>query len=153
MPTAWRIVPPKRVADAFSGEGARWFGGRWNSVGVPMVYTAESKALAALEILVHVDSGELLEEFLCIPVTFDKRLMRSLSFDDLPEDWRTNPPPPSTQQLGDRWARAKASILLEVPSILIPGESNYLINPAHPNIGKMKTGAPQPFEFDSRLLK
>lgn len=153
MLTVWRIIPPKRVADAFSGEGARLFGGRWNSVGVPMVYTAESKALAALEILVHVDSGELLEEYLCIPVQFDKRQMRSLSFDDLPEDWRANPPPPSTQQLGDRWAQAQESALLKVPSILIPGESNYLINPQHSNIGKLKTGAPQPFEFDPRLLK
>lgn len=153
MPAAWRIVPPKRATDAFSGEGARLYGGRWNSVGVPMVYTAESMALAALEILVHVDAGELLEEYLCIPVSFDKRLVRTLGFDDLPADWRKNPPPVSAQCLGDEWARGCLSAVLEVPSVLIPGESNYLINPAHPNFGKLETGVPQPFEFDPRLLK
>lgn len=153
MPTAWRIVPPGRVAGAFSGEGARLYGGRWNSMGVPMVYAAESKALAALEILVHVDHGELLEEYLCIPVSFDKRLMRALRFDDLPPDWRRNPPPVSAQHLGDCWAQTQESVVLEVPSVLIPGESNYLINPVHPNIGKLKMGAAQPFEFDPRLLK
>ena len=153
MPTAWRIVSPHRAADAFSGEGARLFGGRWNSAGVSMVYTAESRALAALEILVHVDAGELLEEYLCIPVSFDKRLVRALDFDDLPDDWRVNPQPVSTQQLGDRWAQGRRSVVLEIPSVLIPGESNYLINPAHPNFGKLKIAAPQPFEFDPRLLK
>lgn len=153
MPTAWRIVPARRIERAFSGEGARLFGGRWNSAGVPLVYAAESKALAALEILVHVDSAALLEDYLCIPVSFDRRLVRSLDFGDLPEDWRANPPPVSVQQLGNRWAAGQASVLLQVPSVLIPGESHYLINPAHPGFVKLKTGAPQPFEFDPRLLK
>ncbi|MDF7826427.1 RES family NAD+ phosphorylase [Pontiellaceae bacterium B12227] len=153
MPTAWRIVPPHRVADAFSGEGARLFGGRWNPAGVPVVYVAESKALAALEILVHVDDGALLEEYLCMPVTFDKRLVRSLCVDDLPADWRATPPSMSAQQIGATWARLQHSAVLKVPSVLIPSESNYLINPAHPNVGKLKIGPLQPFEFDPRLLK
>lgn len=153
MPKAWRIVPPGRVADAFSGEGARLFGGRWNSAGVPMVYCAESMALAALEILVHVDRGELLEEYLCIPVTFDKRLFQVLEFGSLPDHWRTSPPPVSTQKLGNDWVHGGAALILKVPSVLVPGESNYLINPLHPNLGKLKIGVPQPFEFDPRLLR
>ncbi|VGO16751.1 hypothetical protein PDESU_05343 [Pontiella desulfatans] len=153
MPVAWRIVPPSRVADAFSGEGARLFGGRWNPVGVPVVYAAESKALAALEILVHVDDAELLGDYLCMPVSFDKRMLSVLGFEDLPGDWRDCPPPASTQGLGDRWVRGQSSVVLEVPSVLIPGESNYLINPRHPNFGKLRIGAPEPFEFDPRLLK
>jgi RES domain-containing protein len=153
MPVGWRIISAHRAVDAFSGEGARLFGGRWNSEGIPMVYVAESMALAALEILVHVDDGDFLEEYLSIPVTFDKRMVRVLGFDALPADWRETPPPVSTQQLGDRWAREQSSALLQVPSILIPGERNYLINPQHPAIGKLKIGAPQPFEFDPRLMK
>jgi RES domain-containing protein len=153
MLTAWRILPPHRAMDAFSGEGARLFGGRWNSIGVPMVYAAESKALAALEILVHVDDGSLMENYLCIPIQFDKRWVRSLSFEDLPKEWRRMPPAPSTQSIGSTWALENRSVILEVPSVLIPGESNYLINPRHPNIGKLTMGPPEPFEFDPRLLK
>ena len=153
MPTAWRIVKPRRVGDAFSGEGARLFGGRWNPVGKPMVYAAESKALAALEILVHVDDGGLMDEYLCIPVRFDKRLMRSLDLKSLPGNWRANPPPASTQEIGAGWLGEAGSVVLEVPSVLIPGESNYLINPLHPAFGKLGIGAPEPFEFDPRLLR
>lgn len=153
MPTAWRIVKPCRVADAFSGEGARLFGGRWNSIGTPMVYAAESKSLAALEILVHVDVAELMDEYLCLPVRFDKRWVRSLDFSSLPDQWRNPMPPAATQHLGDAWADGQSSVVLEVPSVLIPGESNYLINPRHPNLGKLRIGPPEPFEFDPRLLK
>ena len=153
MPIVWRIVPPHRVADAFTGEGARLFGGRWNSPGVPMVYTAESKALAALEILVHVNEGELLNEYLCIPVTFEKQNFQTLEFSDLPDGWRKNPPPVSVQKLGTVWAAGKCSPVLKVPSVLISGESNYLINPQHRDFGLLKLGPPQPFEFDPRLLK
>lgn len=153
MPTAWRIVKPRRVADAFSGEGARLFGGRWNPVGRPVVYAAESKALAALEILVHVDDGGLMDEYLCMPVRFDKRLVRSLDLKSLPNNWRANPPPASTQMIGADWLGEGGSVVLEVPSVLIPGESNYLINPQHPAFGKLGIGAPEPFEFDPRLLR
>lgn len=153
MPTAWRIVKPYRVADAFTGEGARLYGGRWNSPGTPVVYAAESKALAALEILVHVDVAELMDDYLCIPVQFDRRLVRSLDMKALPTEWRDPLAPPSTRAMGDAWAADQHSVLLEVPSVLVPGESNYLINPRHPGFGKLKIGPPEPFEFDSRLLR
>ena len=153
MLLAWRIVKPARVADAFSGEGARLYGGRWNSAGTAMVYSAESKALAALEILVHVDAAELLDDFLCIPVRFDPRQVETLDFDSLPEDWRNPLAPPSTRRMGDAWVAQAVSAVLKVPSVLIPGECNYLLNPRHPAFGKLKIGAPEPFEFDPRLLK
>jgi len=153
MSTAWRIVKPYRVADAFTGEGGRLFGGRWNSVGTPMAYAAESKALAALEILVHVDDDYLMDEYLCIPVRFDARLGRNLDLRSLPGNWRKTPPSCSTQRTGDAWVEGNLSVVLKVPSVLIPGESNYLINPRHRNFGKLKIGAPEPFEFDPRLLK
>ena len=153
MLTVWRMVKQQRVADAFSGEGARLFGGRWNSGGLPFIYAAESRALAALEILVHVDDGGLMEDYLCIPVRFDRRLMQRLASVSLPGNWRTSPPPRATQRVGDEWAREARSVVLEVPSVLIPGESNYLINPRHPGFKKLKIGVPEPFAFDSRLSK
>ncbi len=153
MATAWRIIKPHRVAEAFSGEGARIYGGRWNSVGIPVVYAAESKALAALEILVHVDMAELMDDYLCIPVQFDRRLAKSLDLQTLPDHWRDPRASASTRDIGDAWVARKSSVVLEVPSVLIPGESNYLINPRHSNFGKLKIGAPEPFEFDRRLLK
>lgn len=151
MPTAWRIISPKRAAAAFSGEGARLYGGRWNPPGVSLVYTAESRALAALEILVHVDDGELLEEYLCIPVSFEKHVCRVLNLNDLPFDWRASPAPVSTRRMGEQWALERLSAVLQVPSVLIPGESNYLLNPLHPDFRKLSIGSPQPFEFDPRL--
>ncbi len=153
MPTAWRIVKPSRVGDAFSGEGARLYGGRWNSVGVPMVYAAESKALAALEILVHVDVGEIMNDYLCVPVYFDARLMKRVDPRSLPDNWRAPSTSSSTRSLGDAWTADGLSVVLEAPSVIVPGESNYLINPRHPNFGKLKIDPPEPFEFDSRLLR
>jgi len=153
MPTAWRIIKPSRVFDAFSGEGARLFGGRWNSVGTPMVYAAESKALAALEILVHMDDEHLMEEYLCIPVCFDSRLVRNLDLLSLPKSWRETPPSCLTQCMGDVWVTEALSVVLAVPSVLVPSESNFLINPKHPGFGDLKIGKPESFEFDPRLLK
>ncbi len=153
MPIAWRIVKPYRVAEAFFGEGARLYGGRWNPIGTAMVYAAESKSLAALEILVHVDVAELLDNYLCIPIRFDGQLVRTLGFSALPNNWRDPLLPSSTQEMGLAWVKDELSAVLKVPSVLVPGESNYLINPNHPNFGKLNIGGPEPFEFDPRLLK
>ncbi len=153
MPTVWRIVKPYRVAEAFTGEGARIYGGRWNPIGTAMVYTAESKSLAALEILVHVDAADLMDNYLCIPVRIDSRQIRTLDFLDLPEDWRNPLLPSSSQKMGQAWVEEGLSSVLKVPSVLIPGENNYLINPKHLNFGKLEIGIPEPFEFDPRLLK
>ena len=153
MRKAWRIVKPYHAEDAFSGEGARRYGGRWNSVGMSMVYTAESKALAALELLVHLDQESVLENYLCIPIRFSETCLRTLDARGVPSDWRNHPPPRSVQQLGDCWLKDQVSVVLEVPSVLIPGERNYLINPFHPDFSELERGAPEPFEFDPRILR
>ncbi len=153
MRKAWRIVQPCHADDAFSGEGARLYGGRWNSVGMSMVYAAESKALAALELLVHLDQESVLDNYLCIPVQFSEAHLRTLDAQGLPSEWRNHPPPCSIQTLGNQWLRGQVSVVLEVPSVLIPGERNYLINPFHHDFYKLKQGAPEPFEFDPRVLR
>jgi RES domain-containing protein len=149
--SAWRIVQERHAAEAFSGEGARLYGGRWNSPGIPMIYTAQSRALAALEMLVHLDSPLLLRSFLLFEVTFDDAAVMEINPTDLPANWRDEPVPPGTQAIGDAWAAKAATPILRVPSVLIPQEGNFLLNPRHPEMSKVQFGKPEQFAFDPRL--
>ena len=146
---AGRIVKAKHAATAFSGEGARLYGGRWNSPGVSLVYTSGTKALAALESLVHLNPPVIFK-YAAIPIEFDAALVEKVTA--LPADWNDMPAPPSTRAIGDLWAKQARSAVLELPSVIIPGESNYLLNPAHPDFKKIVIGKPEPFSFDPRLL-
>jgi RES domain-containing protein len=150
--TAWRITKRKHARTAFSGEGARQFGGRWNHPGVPMVYAAETRSLAALEILVHVGSAELLEKYVLFEVGIDEALVTRLEADKLPKNWRADPPPEKLRTLGDEWALSANSAVLQVPSALVAGEKNFLLNPRHPDFSRLRLGRPQPFDFDPRLV-
>lgn len=149
MKQAWRIVKEKHASTAFSGEGARLYGGRWNSPGTGVVYTSGSKALAALESLVHLNPPVIFK-CVAIPIEFDDALVEKLTA--LPLDWTEKPPPPANMEIGDLWAKAARSAVLELPSAIIPGEPNYLLNPAHPDFNKIAIGKPEPFSFDPRLL-
>ncbi len=151
MAAGWRIVPEARARDAFIGEGARLYGGRWNSPGVAIVYASQHKSLAALELLVHRDPRRA-NRFKTFFFQFPESLVEAVALRDLPKDWRQEPPPPSTQQLGDAWLREARSVVLAVPSIIIPEELNYLLNPNHPDFKKITIGKPQNFTFDARLL-
>ena len=125
-------------------------GGRWNSMGTCMVYTWESLALATLEASVHLPSYELLKIYQCISISFPKAMVMK---PDLLEEWNLRPPGPASQFVGDEWIKNKQSAVLQVPSIIIPGESNFLINPAHPDFAKMNIGIALEFPYDSRLHK
>ena len=151
--TAWRIVQAGHADEAFSGEGARLYGGRWNRRGTRMVYTAGSISLAALEMLVHLDAYQLLSAYVCIPVEFDDSMCLRIGPSDVPVDWTSDPAPASTQDIGTDWARDAASVVLAVPSVLVPPETNFLINPLYPDFGKLTIGVPQPFQYDPRLIK
>lgn len=153
MPAGWRIVPAVNAAKAFDGEGARLYGGRWNSVGVAMVYTSEHKSLAALETRVHIDTAKKIKRYKCFVFHFDENLMKVFRAGTLPKDWQQEPPPPSIQKLGDAWVKSNDSAILAVPSVIIPNELNYLINPNHPDFAKIKIEKPNNFAFDPRLLK
>ena len=151
--TAWRIVKAARVRDAFSGEGARRAGGRWNPPGAAVVYTAGSLALAALEVLVHLDGPQLLPSYRQIPVEFDQGLCRYLDLAALPPDWSDNPAPESTRRMGAEWITSQASLILAVPSAVVPDELVFLINPAHRDLPRLQIGKPASFRFDPRLIK
>lgn len=148
----WRIVPEDQAATAFDGEGARLYGGRWNSVGVAMVYASEHKSLAALELRVHINTTKRLKGYKCFAFEFDEKLVKVFPDGSLPKDWQQEPPPPSLQRLGDAWVRASDSPILAVPSVIIPDERNYLLNPKHPEFAKIKIAKSEHFTFDPRLL-
>ena len=149
---ARRLVSPQFADSAFDGEGARLYGGRWNSKGTPMVYTSSSLALAAMEMLVHLlrDPERLKDLYVYIDAVFDKEDIITLDPAALPENWRDDVR--ITRAVGDQWVTNRASLVLEVPSAVIPEEPNYLINPKHPDAGKLSLSAPKPFQFDPRLI-
>lgn len=150
--SAWRIVKRKLAQEAFSGEGARLYGGRWNSPGVSVVYTAQSQSLATLELLVHLESSDLLHEYMVIEAQFDASLVTRIAKASLPKDWRESPPPASARAIGDAWIAADASPVLELPSAIIPAESIFLLNPEHSAFSRIEIGEPHWFEFDPRLI-
>jgi RES domain-containing protein len=151
--TAWRITKRKHARKAFSGDGARQFGGRWNHPGTDIVYTAQSQSLAALEMLVHLDSSDLLEKYVLTGVEFDPSLIRLVALSALPRHWRSEPPSPEVRSAGDNWVLARSSAVLQAPSILVPGENNFLLNPEHQDFARLRFGNPLAFRFDPRLAR
>jgi RES domain-containing protein len=148
---SWRIVAALHAAHAFDGDGPRLLGGRWNSPGVRVVYTSENAALAALEVLVHLKRMASLPEFALISCEFGEKLVDVVT--DLPHGWRNYPPLPEQQAIGDEWVRSARSAVLRVPSVIVPGENNYLLNPTHPKFKKIAIGKPERFALDLRLTK
>ena len=151
MMRAWRIVRQDHGSAAFDGEGAWRFGGRWNSRGTRTVYTSATLSLAALETLVHLNPPVAFK-YVAIPIDFDEALVETVAAKHLPADWNEEPPPPSTAEIGDRWVKESRSAVLELPSVIIPAELNYLLNPAHSDFKRIRIGKPMPFSFDPRLI-
>lgn len=151
MITAWRICKARHLATAFDGRGAAEHPGRWNPAGVPVVYLAESRSLASLEVLVHAEDLTLLTaiHWVAVPVTFDEALLHRPK--RVPDDWRVVPVPPATREFGRAWVAAGTSVVLRVPSVVTAGEFNLLVNPRHPDFPRLKFGAPEPLAFDPRL--
>jgi RES domain-containing protein len=151
MLVVWRLLTARFADSAFTGEGARLYGGRWNRKGVLMVYTAGSQSLATLEMLVQDEP--LRARYVMIPVTLPKSLkIERVTEDELPADWRDFAAREHTQAIGTAWAKRKSSAVLAVPSAVIPAEHNYLLNPLHPSFSKIEIGEPQDFITDLRLV-
>jgi RES domain-containing protein len=152
--TAYRICKAKYAKlpyDPFDGEGARRAGGRWNSPGRAAVYTAQSAALAAMEMLVHLGESEILMRYVLIPVEFPARLIRDIDPAGLPKKWWGDPAPPRLRRIGDEWIETAASAVLKVPSAVVQSECNYLLNPAHPSFRHLTIRPARSFRFDPRL--
>ena len=146
----------KRLSEAFTGEGARIGGGRWNYPGTSIVYLSETLSLAVLELFIHFTRKDiaLSASLRAIPVEIpDSIKMLEISVKDLKSDWRTSPPPDSTRSIGTEWVKKGASAILRVPSVIIPEEYNFAINPKHADFSKIMTGKPQRFALDGRMWK
>ena len=150
----WRISKRKYADTAFSGEGARRVGGRWNSRGQGMVYTSGTLSLAALEVFVHMEIEDVATMLAWIRVDVPKEVrIEHLEVAQLPPDWRNIPAPAVLATMGDDWFKSGSTAILAVPSVVIPMEYNYLINSSHPDFVKLTVESPQPFELDPRLWK
>ena len=149
----WRICRARFAGEAFSGEGARRFGGRWNSRGVPMVYASSSLALAAIELFVHLEPNLQPDDLVSIAATLPEgEPAERLEPGKLPAGWWADDFEP-LQRIGDKWIREKSSLTLSVPSAALRTEWNVLVNPLHPAIAKIKVEAPQAFRFDARMFR
>ena len=151
---AWRITKAKHAATAFSGSGAKTYGGRWNSPGTAIVYTAGSASLAILEMLVHLQAHELMRRYVIFEASFADTLVKTMAAAALPKTWRRSPPSATSQhQVGDAWVADAGSAVLRLPSVIVPSEWNYLLNPAHPDFARITIGPKQSIKFDPRLIK
>ena len=153
MITAWRLVKSRHAQAAFDGEGARLHGGRWNSPGTRVAYASDSVALAALEVLAHLQSTAVLQAYSLATIRFPESVVETLDSASLTSEWRRFPSPPENQAVGDTWVAEGRSLVLRVPSAIVPSASNYLINPAHSRFTVAVIEKPEIFAFDSRLLK
>lgn len=149
--TLWRLSPAYHAAKAMSGDGAYRRGGRWNPPGLRVVYCAESRSLAVIEVLVNVKQVALLgdQAWVFIPVDVPSEWVEKPA--RVPDTWRAMPYGPASQAFGAEWVQAARTPALRVPSVIVSGEFNYLLNPAHPGFKRIKAGPPEPFAFDPRF--
>lgn len=152
MPSAWRLTKTKYLASAWDGGAAKRSGGRWNSVGVAVVYASANLSLALVEVLVHLPSG-ILPAYSAVPAEFDDSMVTAVARVHLPTNWKDHPTPTETRAIGDKWVADRPSAVLQVPSVVVPDECNYVLNPSHPDFGRVMIGTPTPFPFDPRLPK
>jgi RES domain-containing protein len=150
----FRIERGKYLETTLQGIGAASTEGyRWNSLNTFLVYAAESRALAILEVSVHLDLSEDLPNdrfYVEIDIPDDVAIFE-LSMDELPENWDAKSPILETQFIGDDFVAQKNAAVLKVPSAIVPPEFNYLINPNHPDAVKITVVSIQPLQFDNRL--
>ncbi len=154
---AWRIATdtPDYTADDTTGNGAFGSGGRWNRIGTPMLYASGSIALACLETLVHLGAVDLpLNRYLVEIEIPDDVWSRTLAFDRAKNvGWDASPAGKASLDAGDQWIAARTSLLLTVPSAIVPEESNLLINPLHADLTRLLLRKVRRWTYDTRLRK
>lgn len=154
MIRAFRLCKSRHAASAFTGEGARLNGGRWNSPGKAVVYTSSSLSLATLEVLVHLEDPEVLANlFSWASLEIPRQIVEMVDADTLPSGWNSDESGTISRAAGDAWLDSMRSCVLAVPSVVTPGEWNYLLNPAHQDFMQIQIGPFERFRPDPRLLQ
>ncbi len=137
-----------------SGQGAKLFGGRWNSKGFSMLYTSSTRALAALEVLVHMPINNVKQmDFSIVSISLPENSMEEVKYNVIKKEIDESGLNSNFKLIGDDWIKRNSSLLLKVPSVVINEEYNFLINPAHKDFTKVKILSIQPFSFDERLMR
>lgn len=150
----WRLVKTKYASTAFNGAGARLHGARWSSRGTRVAYASSNSALAVLEALVHMTGGGgIVPGYSLVTATLPDGLVDEMAAADMPAGWDSSPVPPEVQAIGDAWTRSGRSLALQVPSAVVEGSFNILINPDHPVLAQFVVESSVPFAFDPRLLR
>jgi RES domain-containing protein len=147
----WRISA--KAYWKFDGVGAKRAGGRWNSPGYAIVYTSATASLAVLEFFVHLNRDRAVRQLVLTSAEIPNDIRKErVELSDLPARWRDLPSPEYLQSIGNDWIARSLSAVLAVPSAVIPQESNYLLNPAHPDFKHIRINRPTPFSFDPRII-
>ena len=153
MTRVYRIVRKPYSKNPLDGEGAYRFGGRWSSPGTRIAYTAEHLSLAMLEYFVHIEVSDPPRDLVVVAADVPTAISRVVvTPKDLPANWRRVPAPPGLAAIGDSFAAEGRNAILVLPSALAPSESNWLINPRHPEFGKIRVLPPEPFHYDARFF-
>lgn len=152
MATYYRLVQAKWMDSAMTGHGARISGGRWNPPGLLAVYLAESRALAALEIIVHAPREVLHLDWRVFKVEVPDELIESVDVKELPADWRDLPSSAGARRFGAAWLRGGSAVALRVPSVIVPDEWALIINPMHDDFIRLHITKAVEFHFDPRIV-
>lgn len=143
----------KKYSKELSGKGAAISGNRWNSKGTEIIYTAESRALAMAEVLVHLTLATLPRDFMMLEIDIPKNIsIEELSLENLPRNWNSHPPSSETQKIGDQFIQELKNCVLKVPSAVVPGDFNFLINPFHNEFKEITIIDSKDFPFDYRIF-
>ena len=149
----YRIASSRHIGD-LSGEGARLHGGRWNHRGTAVIYTAETRSLATVELLVHVALPFVPTDLKIATIEIpDEAPPEEVDLSLLPPNWRAFPPPPELADLGTSWVRSGRSLLLRVPSAVVAHDYNILLNPAHPHMARVVVAEVEDLSLDRRLAR
>jgi RES domain-containing protein len=148
----FRLSKSKYSGD-LTGKGAEKSGGRWNSKGIPMIYTTASRALCTAEIAVHTPLGYVPDDYKIITIEIPDNSVQEFNIQDLPANWRSFPHTDSTQKIGNKFIDEGKYLAMKVPSALVQEEYNYLLNTGHRDFNRVKILSTDPFNFDKRLFK
>lgn len=146
----YRIASPKFIAD-LSGAGAKLYGGRWNDKGTAMVYFADSRAMAVMEVLVHLRPAVIDQDFVLATFEIPDEEVLTIAVDDLPSNWKEESAIEMLKQIGNRFVAANHYLVMRIPSVILEEEYNLIFNPAHPKAEQVKLIAKRNFRFDKRF--
>lgn len=149
----YRVLRKAFADSPFDGEGAYRYGGRWSSPGTRLAYSSEHQSLAMLEYFVHLDSDSAPADLVLVTAEIPDDLAKErIPADKLPSLWRRSPAPPELASIGDQFVEKARQCILIVPSALAPPESNWLLNPLHPDFRRVVASRLEPLNYDPRMF-